>query len=68
MPITVSMKLVFQTVPELKRWAELMSLDWQSPEPSPPAGNTAHEEAVAHRPAAAGIGRTPSTVPPAPPA
>ena len=34
MPITVSMKLVFQTVPELNRWAELMSLDWQSPEPS----------------------------------
>ena len=68
MPITVSMKLVFQTVPELKRWAELMSLDWQSPEPSPPAGDTAHEEALGHRPAAAGIGRTPSTVPPAPPA
>ena len=58
MPITVSMKLVFQTVPELKRWAELMSLDWQSPEPSPPAGDTAHEEALGHRPAAAGIGRT----------
>ena len=32
MPITVSMKVVFQTVPELNRWAELMSLDWQSPE------------------------------------
>jgi predicted PurR-regulated permease PerM len=31
MPITVSLKLVFQTVPELNRWAELMSLDWQSP-------------------------------------
>jgi len=30
MPITVSMKVVFQTVPELNRWAELMSLDWQS--------------------------------------
>jgi len=37
MPITVSMKLVFQTVPELNRWAELMSVDWQSPvhEPDP---------------------------------
>ncbi len=23
------MKLVFQTVPELNRWAELMSRDWQ---------------------------------------
>ena len=31
MPITVSMKVVFQTIPELNRWAELMSLDWQSP-------------------------------------
>ncbi len=31
MPITVSMKLVFQTVPELNRWAELMSRDWQTP-------------------------------------
>jgi predicted PurR-regulated permease PerM len=30
-PITVSLKVVFQTVPELNRWAELMSLDWQSP-------------------------------------
>ncbi len=32
MPITVSLKVVFQTVPELNRWAELMSLDWQSPD------------------------------------
>jgi hypothetical protein len=31
MPITVSLKLVFQTVPELHRWAELMSRDWQTP-------------------------------------
>ncbi len=31
MPITVSMKLVFQHVPELHRWAELMSRDWQPP-------------------------------------
>jgi predicted PurR-regulated permease PerM len=31
MPIAVSMKLVFQTVPELNRWAELMSRDWQKP-------------------------------------
>ena len=31
MPITVCMKLVFQTVPELNRWAELMSRDWQTP-------------------------------------
>src|SRR5262249_9699751 len=33
MPITVSLKVVFQAVPELNRWAELMSLDWQSPDP-----------------------------------
>jgi predicted PurR-regulated permease PerM len=31
MPITVSLKVVFQTVPDLNRWAELMSLDWKSP-------------------------------------
>lgn len=31
MPITVSLKLVFQTIPELNRWAELMSCQWQSP-------------------------------------
>ena len=33
MPITVSLKVVFQTIPELNRWAELMSVDWQSPGP-----------------------------------
>lgn len=33
MPITVCMKLVFQTVPELNRWAELMSCQWQTPAP-----------------------------------
>ena len=32
MPITVSLKLVFQTVPELNRWAELMSCQWQTPQ------------------------------------
>ena len=31
-PITVSLKVVFQAVPDLNRWAELMSLDWQSPD------------------------------------
>jgi predicted PurR-regulated permease PerM len=40
MPITVSMKLVFQRIPELNRFAELMTYQWQSPEfarfPSPP--------------------------------
>jgi predicted PurR-regulated permease PerM len=30
-PITVSMKVVFQEVPRLHRWAELMSRDWQTP-------------------------------------
>jgi predicted PurR-regulated permease PerM len=32
MPITVSLKLICQAVPELNRWAELMSVDWQSPD------------------------------------
>lgn len=32
MPITVSMKLIFQNVPELHRWAELMSRDWHPPD------------------------------------
>lgn len=31
MPITVCMKLVFQSIPDLQRWAELMSCHWQSP-------------------------------------
>ena len=30
-PISVTLKLVFQTIPELNRWAELMSRDWQMP-------------------------------------
>jgi predicted PurR-regulated permease PerM len=47
MPITVSLKVVFQAVPELNRWAELMSLDWQSP--GLPAGPEA-EPAGAHSP------------------
>ena len=33
MPITVSLKVVLHTIPELNRWAELMSVDWQSPQP-----------------------------------
>jgi predicted PurR-regulated permease PerM len=37
MPITVALKLVCQSVPELNRWAELMSLDWQTPALKPPA-------------------------------
>jgi AI-2 transport protein TqsA len=35
MPITACVKLVFQAVPDLHRWAELMSRDWTSPPPSP---------------------------------
>lgn len=31
MPITATLKIVCQTIPELNRWAELMSVDWQSP-------------------------------------
>jgi AI-2 transport protein TqsA len=38
MPFTVCMKLVFQHNPDLNRWAELMSRDWQTPlEPGKPA-------------------------------
>jgi len=37
MPITVCLKLVCQTVPGLHRWAELMSLHWQSPALTPQA-------------------------------
>ncbi|HEV3120672.1 MAG TPA: AI-2E family transporter, partial [Isosphaeraceae bacterium] len=41
MPITVCMKLVFQHNPDLNRWAELMSRDWQTPpEPRAPAPAT----------------------------
>ena len=36
MPITATLKLVCQTVPELNRWAELMSVDWQSPRADDP--------------------------------
>ena len=35
MPFAVAMKLVFETVPDLNRWAELMSVDWQTPDASP---------------------------------
>ena len=35
MPITACLKLVFQTVPELYRWADLMSRDWQPPIEAP---------------------------------
>jgi predicted PurR-regulated permease PerM len=33
MPIAVTLKIVFQSVPELNRWAELMSLGWRTPPP-----------------------------------
>ncbi len=35
MPITACMKLIFQSVPDLHRWAELMSRDWTSPPSAP---------------------------------
>ncbi len=70
MPITVSMKLIFQTVPELNRWAELMSRDWQTPaakirvEDHLPAPTPDHsgspglhaEGALPHAPASASAG------------
>lgn len=63
MPIAVTMKLVFQMVPELNRWAELMSLDWKTPSvpapaedmppdaPGPPASS---ELGLTHSPASSG--------------
>ena len=47
MPITVSLKVVFQTIPELNRWAELMSVDWQSPSPGLTTQSTAEKPAAA---------------------
>jgi len=52
MPITVTMKVVFQTVPELNRWAELMSLDWQS---SPESAAVKSEEAAHESPVEASV-------------
>jgi predicted PurR-regulated permease PerM len=58
MPITVSLKLVFQTVPELNQWAELMSVDWQSPDSGvEPAGDTL-AESHKHRSISTPIGAT----------
>ena len=44
MPITVCMKLVFQNSPELHRWAELMSRDWQTPHLEEALGATSARE------------------------
>jgi AI-2 transport protein TqsA len=59
MPITVTLKLVFQTIPELNRWAELMSRDWQTPslqagvdEPSPDPVSTETARTMSQAPAA----------------
>jgi predicted PurR-regulated permease PerM len=43
MPIAVTMKLVFQTVPELNRWAELMSVGWRTPVTQPLEADLAPE-------------------------
>ena len=68
MPITVCFKLVCQTVPELHRWAELMSRDWQTPahrRRAPPPRPTS----PARRPRPSGSGaRRPPASPPASPA
>lgn len=50
MPITVSIKLVCQTVPELNRWAELMSVEWRSPPLEEPAAEPKATEPIADRP------------------
>ncbi len=46
-PITVSMKLVFQHVPSLNRWAELMSRDWQTPLPVSVTSQASRSESMA---------------------
>jgi AI-2 transport protein TqsA len=67
MPITVSMKVVFQTIPELNRWAELMSLDWQSPVFANPARA---DPTLSSRPGASTEPRSPreNLIPPEEPA
>ncbi|MCA1684949.1 MAG: AI-2E family transporter, partial [Planctomycetia bacterium] len=50
MPITVCMKLVFQAVPELNRWAELMSCYWQTPAPQTRNERATRDSAAADHP------------------
>ncbi len=45
-PIAVCMKLIFQHVPSLHRWADLMSYTWQPPTPSSPEPATALSQAL----------------------
>jgi AI-2 transport protein TqsA len=56
MPITASLKLVCQTVPELNRWAELMSVDWQSPSVAAPL--EPHRPTAAESPAPVPVSKT----------
>ena len=53
-PITVSMKAIFQEVPRLHRWAELMSVDWQTPLDGP---SLPREALPPERPPAVASGR-----------
>lgn len=50
MPITVCLKLVFQAVPELNRWAELMSYQWKSPLPLSTAADVTPDEIESEEP------------------
>lgn len=50
MPITVSLKLIFQNIPELNRWAELMSCHWQTPPPSTLADDVMNDMAAPDSP------------------
>jgi predicted PurR-regulated permease PerM len=59
MPITVSLKLVFQSVPELHQWAELMSVDWQSPDPGARPAADPHSGIRDHRSGASLPGKHP---------
>jgi len=69
MPIAVTIKLVFQTVPELNRWAELMSRDWQTPvipqDQSVPPDDPPHDSpgplSAAGEPVKLGVSHEPAT-------
>ena len=54
MPITACLKLIFQNVPELHRWADLMSRDWQPPIPTrrEPIGADANATMILDNPGA----------------
>jgi predicted PurR-regulated permease PerM len=55
MPITAMIKIVCQTVPELNRWAELMSVDYRSPPYADPAAEAPAAPAAKPEGVASGV-------------